>query len=328
MHQTGHWAGLANHFNQKGGPVTHRFSFPGGRNRTRPDAPRPRKTRRFLAVFTAILPVVLGFNLATSLLPVHAVDATGQFAMDGRIEGPSYPPAATTPPFHWSDLFNASGTPILTHAMYPALLDSVFVADGATPDDTYFTSNGAGVKDINPIANWGCAPVNTPTAKDDIQDAYGAVFRIPNNAPENAGHYVAYLGVERLSNNGDSFAGFWLFKDPAVSCSGTNAFSGHHTNGDLLVLTNFTNGAAPPRSTFISGSATTPPARRCRSRRSTAATSAARAPGARAVTSPAPSPTRRRLAPASSATTRRSPSRAHGARPACRAARSPRRRST
>ena len=217
------------------GPRFSRIRF------TRPRFGRPTSLRRALAAVSAALPLVLGFQLATSLVPVNAVDATGQFTMDGTI-GSAAP--TTTPPFHWSDLFSSSGAPILTHSSYPALLDSVFVPDYATPDSSYFTQNGAGVKDTDAIANWGCKTQNTPTSKDDIQNAFGAVFRIPNGAPENGGHIVAYFGVERLSNTGDSFAGFWLFKNPQVSCSGTGGFTGSHTDGDILILTNFTNGGS------------------------------------------------------------------------------------
>ena len=200
--------------------------------------PRPTGRRRLVAAFAAALPLVLGFQLATSLVPVRAVDATGQFAMDGTITGAGSP--TTSPPFHWADLFNSSGAPILTHSSYPALLDSTFIPDAANPDNSYFNPT----KDISSIGRggWSCAPANNPTPKDDIQNAYAAVFQTPITAPENAGDIVAYLGVERLSNNGDSFAGFWLFKDPTVGCSGSNNFSGHHTDGDILVLTNFTNG--------------------------------------------------------------------------------------
>jgi Domain of unknown function DUF11 len=167
---------------------------------------------------------------------VGAVDNTGQFEMDGNI----VQDAAVAPPYDWASLFDSSGNKITPK---PAtLLDSVFVKDAATPDNTYFTSD----KDTYPIGTggteWGCSPQATPTPKDDIQNTYAAVFKIPGTAPENAGHTVVYLGVERLSNNGDSFAGFWLFKDPSVGCSGTNNFSGTHTNGDILILTNFTNG--------------------------------------------------------------------------------------
>lgn len=231
--------------------MTHRSLLPGGNDRSqrsfsRRHARGSTSVRRALYSFAAALPLILAFQMTTGLLPVKAVDNTGQFCMDGNIEpgGTSYAGSGvscgtTAPPYHWSDLFNSSGTPILNNAH---LLASVFVPDYATPDASYFTQNGAGVKDTNPIANWGCKTQNTPTAKDDIQNAFGAVFQIASTAPENAGDVVVYLGVERLSNVGDSFAGFWLFKNPQVSCSGSGAFNGSHTDGDVLILTNFTNG--------------------------------------------------------------------------------------
>lgn len=231
--------------------MTHRSLLPGGNERSlrpgRRGVSGRTSIKRLLVSVAATLPVILGLQLST-LVPAGAVDNTGQFCMDGNIEpggtsfgGPGVRCGTTAPPYHWSDLFNASGAPILNNA---SLLASVFVPDYATPDNTYFNQNGAGVKDTNAIANWGCKVQSTPTAKDDIQNAFGAVFRISPTASENAGDIVAYLGVERLSNVGDSFAGFWLFKDPSVSCSGNNAFTGHHTDGDILILTNFTNGGS------------------------------------------------------------------------------------
>ena len=65
---------------------------------------------------------------------------------------------------------------------------------------------------------------------------------MPANAADNAGHQVLYLGSERDSNNGTSFAGFWLLKDKTVGCSGSNDFSGQHTNGDILIVSDYTNG--------------------------------------------------------------------------------------
>lgn len=223
--------------------MTHRSPLPGGSHLpSRPQSSRRHisgttSIRRLLVSLAAVLPVILGLQL-TTLLPAGAVDATGQFAMDAAISGASSP--TTSPPFHWADLFNAGGGKILTHATYSNLLDSTFIPDYATPDNSYFTPT----KDINSISGggWACSPQNTPTAKDDIQNTYAAVFQTPKSAPENGGDIVAYLGVERGANNGDSFAGFWLFKDPTVGCSGSNNFSGHHTDGDILILTNFTNG--------------------------------------------------------------------------------------
>ena len=48
---------------------------------------------------------------------------------------------------------------------------------------------------------------------------------------------ILYAGVERDSNNGDSFAGFWLFKGDVGCDPATGQFTGQHTDGDVLILT-------------------------------------------------------------------------------------------
>ena len=171
--------------------------------------------------------------------PSFAVHNTGMFELDGNIAHN----AASTPPYDWTSLFDASGNPTVTaDPINGPLLASTFVHDSALPDQSYFTSN----KDIQPIAtgqqHWGCDPINNPLDKDDLLNAYAALVRIPANAPDNAGHTVLYLGSERGSNNGTSFAGFWLMKNSNVGCSGSNDFSGQHTDGDLLVVSDYTNG--------------------------------------------------------------------------------------
>ena len=118
------------------------------------------------------------------------------------------------------------------------LLASTFVPDSADPDPTWFTSN----KDIEPIGSWGCTTVPSPVAHDDLLNAYAALVKVPANAPDNAGHTILYLGSERASNDGDSFPGFWLLKNKSVGCSGSGGFTGVHTDGDILVLANYTNG--------------------------------------------------------------------------------------
>ena len=106
------------------------------------------------------------------------------------------------------------------------------------------TSRGP-TRTIDSIATWDCKTEHQPTPKDDLQNAYAAIFQVPQNAPNNAGHKVLYLGSERLQGEGDSFAGFWLLKDPTVGCSGatgTTGFTGRHTDGDILVRSDTTKG--------------------------------------------------------------------------------------
>jgi uncharacterized repeat protein (TIGR01451 family) len=201
----------------------------------------PRKLRsgrfgrvRSIAVVTVLIAAGLMWISAA-----QAVHANGMFELDGNTTHDS----ATTPPYDWNSLFDANGSRLITPDPVngPLLADS-FVTDTAEPDQSYFTSN----KDIQPIASgqqhWGCSPINNPLDKDNLLHAYAALVQVPANAPENAGDQVLYLASERGSNNGTSFAGFWLLKDPTVGCSGSNNFSGHHTDGDLLIISDYTNG--------------------------------------------------------------------------------------
>jgi LPXTG-motif cell wall-anchored protein len=176
------------------------------------------------------------------------VGNAGVFELDGNVAQNS----ATPPPYDWTCVFNnpaghtgcpPSSNPSNT-ATTPTFLGSVFQADYVTPDTTYFSSNGAGVKDINDIPQWGCTTINNPTIKDDILNAYGAVFLAHGNSPK-AGHELLYLAEERASANGDSFAGFWLMHHQHACVNG--AFSnGGHDPGDLLVVSNYTNGGTNP----------------------------------------------------------------------------------
>jgi uncharacterized repeat protein (TIGR01451 family) len=200
---------------------------------------RTRKSVTLLWVALFVFSLLLQYVALAAPQKALAVHDTGMFELDGNAVHNS----ATTPPYDWTSLFNASGNRIVTPDPHNGpLLASTFIQDSATPDQTYFTSN----KDIQPIANgqqhWGCDPINNPLDKDDLLNAYAAIVQVPANAPDNAGHTVLYVGSERGSNNGTSFAGFWLLKDKNVGCTGSANFSGHHTDGDILIVSDYTNG--------------------------------------------------------------------------------------
>ena len=183
---------------------------------------------RSIAVVTVL--IVAGLMWIGSAQAVHD---NGMFELDGNTVNNG------TAVYDWNDLFGANGQQLITpDPINGPVLADVFVPDAAKPDPTYFTSN----KDIEPISSWGCTTINMPTPKDDLLNAYAALIQVPADAPDNAGDQVLYVGSERGSNNGDSFAGFWLLKDNTVGCSGSGSFSGQHTDGDLLILSNYTNG--------------------------------------------------------------------------------------
>jgi hypothetical protein len=192
---------------------------------------RLRSVRSIAVVSVLILAGLMWIGAA------QAVHDNGMFELDGNTVNNG------TAVYDWNDLFDASGDRIVTpDPINGPILADTFVSDAAVPDQSYFASN----KDIEPIASgvqhWACSPINNPLNKDDIQNAYAALIQVPQNAPDNAGHQVLYLASERGSNNGTSFAGFWLLKDPTVGCSGQNDFSGQHEDGDILIISDYTNG--------------------------------------------------------------------------------------
>lgn len=65
------------------------------------------------------------------------------------------------------------------------------------------------------------------------------------------GHTFIYFGMDRFSNSGDSTVGFWFFQDAAVGLNGAKQgggqrFTGQHTDGDLLLVADFSTGGSTP----------------------------------------------------------------------------------
>jgi uncharacterized repeat protein (TIGR01451 family) len=167
--------------------------------------------------------------LAIGVGPAYAVHDNGMFELDGNTAHDS----ANAQPYDWESLFDSSGDQIITpDPDNGPVLASTFIKDTTTPDQSYFESN----KDIEPIPDWGCGPINNPENKDDLQNSYAALVL------DDAGHKVLYLGSERDTNNGTSFAGFWLLKDNSVGCNPPGTFTGGHTDGDILIVSDYTNG--------------------------------------------------------------------------------------
>ena len=135
------------------------------------------------------------------------------------------------------------GAPSLTTAAAADLsrISSTFNVDplssdttscGASSDPTTFTTSVKNGDDINGIS---FGPGNVPN-KNDLGNVY-AVSHATAARPE------IFFGAERLSDNGDSHIDF-EFQQTIIGvtpgCSGN--FSGHRTEGDLLVAVDFTGG--------------------------------------------------------------------------------------
>src|SRR5689334_6497153 len=121
-------------------------------------------------------------------------------------------------------------------------LSSTSTTRCAADDTTYST----GSKDTLGIANggWQCGDSNNVNNKVDINNAYVAGFWT-GGSPGNGDH-ILYAGVEKEKNNGTNDIGVWFLQGSAscLSTSGSNInWSGSgHTNGDVLVVSEFSNG--------------------------------------------------------------------------------------
>lgn len=103
-----------------------------------------------------------------------------------------------------------------------------FVSGAATTDS--FT--GGGSKDPLPISKWAYSGSPTPN-KDTLNAAYAAAYNVSD--------FDVVFGADRLSPSGDANIGIWFFQQN-VAPNGTGGFTGAHVNGDVLVLSAFTNG--------------------------------------------------------------------------------------
>jgi hypothetical protein len=213
--------------------------------------PTPRRglkrRRRFGAIGALAGATLLALGLVIPALAVH----DNQFQLDGNTTvDPPGSGAFSSAIYDWQSIFNdpalnsvgGAGSPTVT---LPANFEAAdFVEDwgltgaGAfdTSDPTTFTQS----KDNEDVSDWRCVGANNVTDKGDITNAYAALY-------DDGDERILYFGMEKTQDNGDNNVGLWLLQDPDVGCVGGtggngNAFSGSHVDGDLFVVSEFTNG--------------------------------------------------------------------------------------
>jgi hypothetical protein len=127
---------------------------------------------------------------------------------------------------NYTDTTGAGSTPGFVH-------DPV----NSSATDNIFTIGQT--KDTNGIGSWNWTFFK-PQNKDDIADAFGATL-----TDAGTGHTLLSTGLDRYASNGDSTVGFWFFQQP-VSANANGTFSGRHTDGDLLLVVDFSVGGSSP----------------------------------------------------------------------------------
>ncbi len=176
----------------------------------------------------------LAIAIATPAAAVH-----DEFELDGDIADSSSNPSPD-----WASFFDATGAqlPLPPHFMASDFVRD-FVPNATGPDFTTFTT---GSKDTLPIGTgWQCARSSNVNSKVDLLNTYATFFVDPVT-----GDRQVYFGLERASNAGDGNVAIWFLQDGQVGCvapsrgSGAAYFAGNHIDGDLLVVSSFTNGGA------------------------------------------------------------------------------------
>lgn len=195
------------------------------------------------ALGSAVVAVAaLALVLTQSILAVHDL----AFQLDGDVSAStSTTVGGHTQGIDWSSLFNADTTKKALPSNFTA---SVFSKDFLTTtkrgktvfdtsDSTTYTTGSKDTLEIN--TGWQCSASNNLLSKNDIMNAYATAYTDPNT-----GHQILYFALERNSNNGDANVAFWFLQNNADcdSSNGTASWSGTHTDGDILIVSAFTNG--------------------------------------------------------------------------------------
>jgi hypothetical protein len=218
--------------------------------------PRRRGRRPLLGMAIAGLSVAL-LTVTGLALAVHDLN----FQLDGDTTTTDQTPTSPgTPALDWDSLFNADGTSTstinaanttgFTHGDFVrdfrskvARSDSCTAASALTSQGLIFCTNdtttfATGSKDILAISGWQCNTDNNVNSKIDIMNAYAASYRAAN------GDRIIYFGRDKKKDNGNNNVGFWFLQGNANcdAANGTATWSGSHTDGDVLVVSEFTNG--------------------------------------------------------------------------------------
>src|SRR6266705_3652712 len=172
----------------------------------------------------AVIVALLIISGGVTMMIAQVVPST-QFELDGNI--------ADAPPGGLDDWVNLN-CPAIDSAS-----SNLQTATGAVPDPfgtTIYTTGGS--KDLLDVNNWKYKSGSVPP-KDEIVNAYAAKYSATE--PNGTATSLLYVGGDRESNDGSAFIGAWFFQAPVSLGAGGNCV-GVHTNGDLLILAEFTIG--------------------------------------------------------------------------------------
>jgi hypothetical protein len=187
---------------------------------------KKRTWRVAVAGAAALLVMTVGIPMAL------AVHDTGAFELDGNaVNGPA-------PGDDWDNVCHqVTGADCSTSADTTGATAVDWVAE-PNLNATIFT--GGGSKDPQDINNWAWKDgAGGLPDKDNLLHSFAARYTTSEGE-------VLFFGSDRLDNSGDAQQGFWFFQNSIAlgsnSVGGGSGFTGVHKAGDVLVVTDFSNG--------------------------------------------------------------------------------------
>jgi hypothetical protein len=191
----------------------------------------PQGSRRRRWWLLSVLAVAIG--LAAVYIPgALAVHDTGVFELDGNATNQAAPGDDWDNVCHQvtgsdcSTTNNTTGATAVDWVAEPSLNSTIFT--------------GGGSKDPQDISNWAWKDgAGGLPDKDNLLHSFAAQYNT-------AAGQVLYFGSDRYDNSGDAQQGFWFFQNDislgSNPVNGGTGFNGVHKAGDVLVISDFSNG--------------------------------------------------------------------------------------
>ena len=196
-----------------------------------------------------VLALVLIVALNTTAGAVHNVNV---FQLDGNAQ--TSVQSTPTAPEDWDLICKANPSTCSFKPGYAVPGGSTTAVASSHVNDGSLTATiftGGGSKDPEDISQWrwkdeaGGLP-----DKDNLLHAYAARYSVAPSANCPAGTGTSceliFFGSDRYDNSGDAHQAFWFLQNKVtlsnVSSGGGFKFNGVHKNGDLLIISEFSNG--------------------------------------------------------------------------------------
>ena len=175
-----------------------------------------------------LLCVAVTAGAAATFIPgAMAVHDTGAFELDGNATN-----NAAVPGDDWDNVCHqVTGTDCSTTSDTTGSTARSWISE-PDPSASIFTVSS---KDPKDVSTWSWKDQGGLPDKDNLRHSFAARYTTGQGD-------ILFFGSDRFDNSGDAQQGFWFFQNPITLNNANGSFNGVHKAGDLLVVTDFSNG--------------------------------------------------------------------------------------